>query len=467
VLWLICLTIGLHDGRATKFQGSVRATASTDTAIRQLGGTDARNYIEVGRLLAQDHGVDDAHRWVLNLWPPGMHIFYAALFTVFGPDMEVGLVTVFAMSALWALLLTAFVDLLTQSLHWAIVAGVIAVVLLSDVVRHWVLGWGLFYSEGLFLVFVLGALYAAARAARARSRRASLGWSAGVGMLLGASAYVRTTSELLGRLMVGLLIVWAAIALVRQLVRSRRSRRDETSRRPSWNQQLLALLICVLAFQAVTIPWRVIAAHSIRYYPNNYSWTTATNAYWHQQWIPDRVYRDRNQLWLLDGGANTACHLDRSLCQHIADYELKRPNPYSGVGRYTEARFHTLAISTLKAHPIAWAEDRASFMPTFWFAKVPDGGTEIVQSTLALGALIAALVLTVRRIRRSGPDLVSLIVPGLFIAITSPLIIIQYEARYLYPLKVAAVVGLVVLVALERSPSTLPEAQTNGPDTST
>ena len=79
----------------------------------------------------------------------------------------IGLVT----AGLWALLLTAFVDLLTRRLQWFAIVILLALLLTSDVVQERILGTYLLWSEGPFTWLVLAAIYAAARAGDRAFRR--------------------------------------------------------------------------------------------------------------------------------------------------------------------------------------------------------------------------------------------------------------------------------------------------------
>ena len=165
---------------------------------------------------------------------------------------------------LWAGALTLWADLLVRYLPVWAVALAIGAVLFSDITQNWIFSTGLFWSEGLYIWTMLFALYAAMRVAIAATTRARLGWAAGAGVALGASAYVRTTSELLGRLLTGLVVAWALCALARRGLRYvRASRGRDLAPLRSWNTQLLALALCMVAFHAVTVPWRIVAAEPV------------------------------------------------------------------------------------------------------------------------------------------------------------------------------------------------------------
>ena len=63
-------------------------------------------------------------------------------------------------------------------------------------------------------------------------------------------------------------------------------------------------------------------------------------------------------------------------------------------------------------------------------------------------AILAGIWLSVRRVRRRGPDLVTLLLPCLVLATMAPFAFLHFESRYFVPLKLVAIVTPFVLVAL-------------------
>jgi hypothetical protein len=356
------------------------------------------------------------------------------------------------MAFLWAALLTAYVDFLSRYLHWAIVGGLLGVLFLSDIMRIWILGMGVFWSEGLYTVTILAALYAAARSASAGSERASFGWAGGVGLMLGVSAYVRSQSDALGWIMMAVLVGWGALTLIRITWRKRKAASGQapTSGVPTrtWQRKLLLLLTCAIAFQLVTIPWRIYAENELR--PGSYAWSQSRQL-WAETWIPDRVFVDRNLEWVLAGSPGTACKVDPGTCEEIAAYELRQPQPYWGESRYDGAEYRRLAFRAFATSPIEFSLHRVNGLRKVWFWEPTYGsGNEFVQNGFFALAVIAALGLSARRLWRSGPDLVSLMYPGLFLASMLPHVLVHYEARYLFTVKLVAVVAVFVLFALDQ-----------------
>ena len=99
------------------------------------------------------------------------------------------------LALLLAAVLTLWADFLLRYLPVWAVALVVGCVVLSDIMREWVFGSGLFWSEGLYVFVILLAALGVRQSRSTRCRRATSRWAGGVGAVLAVSAYVRVTSE--------------------------------------------------------------------------------------------------------------------------------------------------------------------------------------------------------------------------------------------------------------------------------
>jgi hypothetical protein len=455
-LFVVCLAVVLPNGRATKITtGGVPANARAPRLFATLGNSDSNRYLRTGYNIADARGIpsDTPDAWrdrlVLDFWPPGMPFYYAVLFTAFGQEMPVGVVAGTSAALLWALLLSAYVETLGRHLHRAIALGVVAVMLLTDAMRSWVFADGLLWSEGLYLWCLLAALLAGLYSAAARSSVTRLAWAAAVGLLLGLAAYIRSVADLFGWLMLSALAVWAAALAIRALFR-RAHASSAAAPGESWKPQFLALACCVLAFQAVTVPWRIYAEANLR--PDDFGWSTEANKLWHDAWTPDRVLRAQGHEWLAEGRSNTPCHVDRSRCREIARYELRQPYPYTGQSRYTEARYRELAIESLTAYPVEFVVDRAAHLRIAWFWAPTSRSPELLENGMLTVTTLLALALAVRRMFRHGPELVALLYPGIVAVTLAPLVFFHYEARYFFPIKLLSIPVIAILLALDPLP---------------
>ena len=455
IVFATLLAIAFPDGRETVFRG-VPATANADEVVPYLGVDDAGRYVGFGRELSLGNR---ANTHFFNHWPPGMPVFNAILFRVFGPNMPVALTIAIVAAAVWAAVLTAWLDLLSRLFSVAIAAVIVAAVVLSSVMA-WLFGPGVLMSEGYFTACLLGALYAATRAALTEIDARRLGWASGVGLMLALAAYFRATGELIGRTLTYLVVAWFAFVLAAWLFRLVRDREKPSLALVLKSRNLRALLVCVLAFQVLTVPWRIVAAQTVR--PGNYAWVTVIDRYWHMQWVPDRVFANpppgfiyRYGTIFIAGETNPACKVDPRTCRTIARHELQTTRPYQGIGKYTEAKYHSLAVQALEREPVQWMTRRAALLPDAWFAaaapcaannsfstcRPPSGiaapGHELVENALFLLALIGSLALSAIRVRRSGLDLVALLVPAVLVSTLAPLVFLGYEVRFFFPLEIA------------------------------
>jgi hypothetical protein len=435
VLFAVCLATVLPGGRATPLDyAGVPANARTNTLIPKLGIEDAGHYIRAGYNIAKERGLPlhpepyaVSDRFILSFWPPGMPFYYAVLFTVFGPDMPVGVVAGATMALLWALLLTAYADLLARMLHWMAAVAMVGLVLVSDVMRAWILGPGVFWSEGLYTWCILAALYAATRSAATRSPRTRLAWAGAHRPEVLVSCVRRNISDLLGWIMIVVLVGWAAGSGVRAVAHRWQEHRGSTpspSRR-TWHQQLLGSWCAWWRSKSSpcrggSTPPRTSGRVTTGGRPSRATSGTTRGR---------RPGARRSDLRWLSPEAQHRMPSRRSTCRKIATYELRQPQPYSGAGRYTEAEYRRLAIRALARHPAEYAIDRLRYLRTAWFWKASGSQqTELVENGLLAAAVVGALALSVRRVRKSGPDLVALLFPGLVVISLLPLVFIHFGA---------------------------------------
>ena len=181
------------------------------------------------------------------------------------------------------------------------------------------------------------------------------------------------------------------------------------------------------------------------------------------------MWAEQGRYYLIAGGANTACKIDPQKCREIARLETRSRDPYSGFGHYSEAQFREMAIDTFRAHPWQFVERRAAALPPIWFgAAVPIFGEfrqpsefavpplgpdpasqELIQNGLMLVVLVGLLAVSIIRIRRVGPELLTLLVPILFAAITAGGVVLHWENRWYYPVKLIAIPTFALLLGLE------------------
>jgi hypothetical protein len=465
VILAALLVTAFPDGRAGKSGMDVPLTAQYDELEPIVGGSDLRWYVELGYELAEHRDVPSEERWRLNFWPPGNYLYWAVLYTMLGPDLPAGVTAAIALAVLFAAILTAYAELFARYYpRWMVGIG-LALVVLSDALSKGIFRQYLLMSEGLYTWWMLVALYAALRLALSNSPRARTAWALGAGAALGASAYVRTTSELLGRVLTTIVLVWVVVVVARRAFLAMRARRTGAVRaRHPWSRSLISLLLCMAAFHAVTIPWRIVAAQTVR--PGNYSWSAATNRYWHLQWTTDRVFAANGLAWMPPGGANTACRIEPEKCRTA--WRNPHTNP-RGIPDRVQTRLRDWTLDSMVSHPTEWIRRQLPLPLHAWFgAAIPCGGGyqmpncraapgvsgsghELGQNALLLAALVAAVVLSLRRMARRGADLLALLIPCLAVTIAAPLVLLIWEPRYFLPLKILLLFALPALLVADRA----------------
>jgi hypothetical protein len=253
------------------------------------------------------------------------------------------------------------------------------------------------------------------------------------GLLLAGAAYFRSPFEVAGMLLTALVVVAVGSGFVARAARGRSVRAGLGGIRG-----YAAAGAAVVAFHAVTIPWRLAAAAWIR--PGNLSWSLAGELGWSQVWMPTEYLEEQGASWLVDGTRNTPCLVDENLCNEIFRTEMSSPNPYFGGGR-TVDELRNSALGALVRNPVEWFVIKAEAFPSYWFRHPRSVDTyEFLENGLLLAGLVFVLVVGWKWLSRVA----YLSYVAVFLATFGPIFMLHYEARYFYPLK-SLVLPLAVL----------------------
>ena len=79
--------------------GSLEAVAAA------LGQSDGGSYIQGGRALLDSNIFAVENRWLVNLWPPGMFVHFAALIEISSLGVALPVVVAVTMATLWSVVL--------------------------------------------------------------------------------------------------------------------------------------------------------------------------------------------------------------------------------------------------------------------------------------------------------------------------------------------------------------------------
>jgi len=443
----------LPDGFDTTFsyccQKSLSVFATNAQIQEYFGLSDAGSYAHGGALLLKTGS--HLPPGGAPLWSPGMFLIHAAILKVVGLDGPASL----GLALLAGLSWTAFCTLLS-AVAYQMTARTIslltpAVLFLFPATRDYLLGVGIFYSEPISVALFGAALLLAAASAMQHNWRKAVA----SGIAFAAAAYVRSTFEIVMHPAAMLLIVCSLASLIIILLNRRKISRSDNSGTLAWLGQangqsfadLKIVAIIFMVFYSLTIPYRLMNLE--RY--GRASWDFA-DYYFAYPWLPDSEFTP-GQNFILRGGGNTACRINKPQCDEFAKRRNQSSNPNAvSINEYKSA-FYRTAISS----PFAWLRAKAPVIIEFWFS-MPTFGPP-VQGSYRHGILAAAFIMISILVAAYLLIRHWLFWPAIFIGgyLGGSLVIwnlVHLEVRYIYP--VQALSPVLAIIALGALLSTLP-----------
>ncbi|MHB8872541.1 MAG: hypothetical protein ACYC8T_02535, partial [Myxococcaceae bacterium] len=137
--------------------------------------------------------------------------------------------------------------------------------------------------------------------------------------------------------------------------------------------------------------------------------------------------------------------------------ENATPHPYTGYGRLSLGEFESRTKRTLLAHPFSWVANKAAIFPSYWFAGpgsigAPDTTSgEYVQNAIYLLASLLIVLIALRDLLYARADAISVFAAALVLTHLLVFVVLHFEVRYMFPLKLGAVFLCLLLLARNAS----------------
>lgn len=385
-------------------------------------GSDACNYLTGGQDLLKTGTISPSNHWILNLWPPGVVVLSALYILIAKTGLSLPVVAGAIGIVAWTLVLSLWFRHLRPKVGVGMALAAVVFVALGQPMRHWYLADGLFYMESLSVALLLGALLALMprgdEAAIIQVKRGAM-----AGLLLAAAAYLRAPLESAALVLSVGLAAWFAWRLL-PLAKRRTGVRAQLKGIAVAGRALIA---CVVVVHALTIPWRIVAAETVR--PGDMMWSQAGDLAITKFWMPTD-YLQEHAAWLVEGTANTPCRVAPDVCQQISLEELASEEPFAG----PISEFQSAAVEAWLNDPVDWTETKATAALRFWFriSEIQAFAFEFHEN----GILLLLLLLTARFGHKVNGNAQALMA-ALFVASFGISYVFHYEVRYFFPLKSA------------------------------
>lgn len=385
------------------------------------GGGDSGAYLLGGHALTENDMLGE-HRWIFNLWPPGMVHLYALV-------ISTGVPIVFAMflisSATYGLVLTFLFFIIQKSLGIRVALFGTLFALLNPFAIISLGPGSVLYSDGLGASFLALAI---------------MSWLVWMPSLLSGTGKSLTGYYGLVFALSSVLLVslrWAMVPVI-GLFWLAAGAASLNSRRVAKQGQDIpspvgmfefskALIIAVMS----ALPWTLYVATVL--HPPNPFWSVGTNYTWAHRWLRDEDLPG----FLIAGNANWACDLNPEKC------EVLRPLAIDGGLAYSV--FRNEALTTAVSQPLGFlSTGLADFFRGFFSLPYTGVGSYSLWYLSAVSAVLILVALVASALRKNwlGPmGTALLLLPTLAV-----IAVFHIESRYLLPLHYYAFTVCVYLI---------------------
>lgn len=386
------------DGSAFSPPTKMLTTASELEVI--LGQSDSGSYLRGGRSVL-NVGLKNTLQLGYGLWPPGMFLAYALLFTI-NDNIPPALFWFCVSGLLWALVFTLFVKVCgTYGRCYSVIAfGLGTGCLLFPTFRQTTLWDMIMLSEAIAIPLMFAGIFSYALLLRRKSRAMTY-IIPGLMFMLAIMFRANTLPPILFVLCA--LGIWSWLAY-----------KTKKISKAFYKRCVTGVATCSLVILSVLFP---------------YMWwnhgLTQADYMWSQVWRSDVMLQELGADWLVDAGVNAAFHLEPEKAKTLyeADSQLRKKSGNTEGIKYET--YKKEALITFINHPLQLVLFKS---PVFFklFFKYPD---TIVLSALFVLAL--ALCFTQNKILFSGIVAIGV---AMGMGIVGPSFLWHFEYRYLLPL---------------------------------
>lgn len=402
--------------------GPITLFSSEEQIVSCYGAMDVASYVKYAEVL-RDHGlVASINKYYFGTWPPGFP-FIQMMIQEVGAPIPLALFVI--TSLLWALvflkLYSLLVTFMKQPSKYLIFAPLF--LLLLPYVTRFYFRDGLLMSEPISTALFTFAVLDIWQSVRLK-KKFSFIHTMLLGLLFAISSYIRAQFDIIfhalilaGFILLGLIYIYLRL-------------RDGAIQ--AFNKQMAVGLISIfLVYQVSVIPYKSFMALSGAG-PVLANTTYAFESVWHtEDWLVQN-----GAGFMAQGGAHAVCEINPDKCKEYAE---KR-----NLGITINAQdYRSEAIKSIISRPVDFILYK---WPYFWRSWMQDPYAESIKSifpvnlNLILFLGVLSLVLAATFSKRIGGEL--LIFSGLFFGTTVFSLLVHFEARYLYFIKLISLIWI-------------------------
>jgi hypothetical protein len=384
----------------------VSLTDAPKNMAETFGLSDPGSYLNAALELENLNEITVHQVWVTNLWPPGMLVLNAVLLRFFGDSFGLAF-AVFTM-LIWSTLISLF------ALKLRVRFGVNGALLLSTLliisppIQSWILGYGLFYAEGISVAAFLVGSICLLEMSRQIKYLNSMHWGILAGIFFSIAAYFRTTFSNIQFALLGSAGI-ATVVLVAALLSKKSNRLVALVK-----VQVSGIITSWIVLLSLMEPWLQ--------FKNTRDWSIVGDMFFRGVW------RERSTLPDFAISAGWGCEINEEFCKEVQDYE----SVTGALFPIEEMRSETFLTAIF--NPIEYVQDRFTFISESWFFGPTSADPKFVGLIILFlfGWTLAVLVGSVMKFEFS-----SLAIFLSILLLAAPLMIGHIEPRYLIPLQIS------------------------------
>ncbi len=439
IMWFVYLVLlvcmALPQGFDTiinqKGEQKLLASSTAQEIIDFHGDGDMGSYAKGGRFFKNNNIDAIKECWFINCWAPGMFVLYAVLLKL-GETTPAVFFIVMMSVVLWASIFNKINNLLNQTFEINSFISFIVplMLLLISFFREMILGNFVLLSESFSMgVFVLAVLFLVNNLYN--NKKTDLILSV---LFFILAAYIKASFDFYMRIFTLIWIVSWTLTMILQLLKNKNKlgtiNKNSFSTIFSLHKKIIFILICFFVF---TLPWRIF---------HTPSWINISYMYSYI-WKSDEQLNGPN--FVTEGGVNaSACHIDPETCKIFRE-KFNQGSESDGI--FTKNLIKKTR-SLIIAHPFAWLYYKLPFLSKYWFQE---GNSHATVQTVALNIMFTINLLVIFALalknRKSLDLFLVLVVLSLGLSSILPSLVLHFEARYLYPLKLFSCIALIISVA--------------------
>jgi len=395
--------------------------STPDNILECFGGADIASYVK-GAYALDKYGLHAFSSKGFGTWPPGFS--FVELLIIKSNFLNLVLGLLLLSSILWAFVFLGYFKLVKTYLngngfYFAVFAPI--ALLMTPIVNQFFLWRGVLMSESISTAFFLIGILAVWRNFKG-TETAKLNKIFLISVTFAIAAYLRAQFDLVVHsiLILGLISILLIIYFY-----------------PKYKRNLLAklkfLLFIFIGFQLLILPYKFFM------YKHDHGYAMANVSYiFESVWKDDIWLNNHGASFFVDGGGNSMCHIRPDICENLnnrSDSGEKIKN-----NEYKKTTFFVVLTD-----PLSLANYK---LPYFWQAWLDDG-LEVKNnfSKLFNSMLFCLIILSVVikfLFRKFDAVVESFLLLSVFSGATIFCWIVHFESRYLFPVKLIALMIFLV-----------------------